>query len=120
LIKIQSIIGFDIVERYEKLVDVIEDLENPYFDSTLKWYKLRLERLQIRAIEANTLKTYKAIYEEKPKPKKAITKTVVKKRIPGKPAIMKEEVKKEKNDTRGMTSIQKLIWEKRNKAKKEK
>ena len=114
--KLQSIIGFDIIERYEKLVEVIEDMENPRFDNLLSWYKQRLKPLYKRAKEELWNLPYKSERDPKPVPQK-IVKTVVKKKKPGKPGLMEEGFKKENKDTKGLTAIQKLILEKKNKKK---
>ena len=115
--KLQSVIGFDIIERYEKLVEVINEIENPRFDDLFNWYKQRLAPLYLKAKSEFWRLPYRIEKEPKPVPQKVV-KTVVKNKKPGKPGLMEEGVKKENKETRGMTAIQKLIWEKQHKKKK--
>ena len=112
--KLQSVIGFDIIERYEKIIEAIEELENPFFDTTLEWYKNRLKQVKKRAKDAGCSKPYTVKLEERPKPKPKVVRTVVKKKKPGKPGLMEEGTKKAQ-EPKGMTAIQRLIWEKKNK-----
>jgi hypothetical protein len=111
--KLQSVIGFDVIERYEKIIEAIEELENPFFDATLEWYKNRLDQLKKRVKESGATKTYKITHEEKPIPKARIIKTTVKKRKVGRPGPMPaEELKTAGKDGKKLTAIQRLILSK--------
>ncbi|CAI2371732.1 unnamed protein product [Moneuplotes crassus] len=114
--KMQSVIGFDIIERYQKIVEVIEELENPFFEDTLAWYKERLEQVENRAFKEGAYKPYRIVHPEVPLPMKKVVRTVVKKKKPARPGLMpKEEVKKSNTKGKKLTAIQRLIMEKKNK-----
>ena len=109
--KLQSVIGFDIIERYEKIVETIEDFENPNFDSTLEWYKLRLSELKKRANDEYATKPFKTVHDELPIPKTKFVKRTVKRKIP------KPEEAKQPKGGKKLTAIQRLILERKNKQK---
>jgi len=111
--KLQSVIGFDIIERYEKIIEAIEDFENPYFDTTLEWYQDRLRSLKSIAKAELAVIPIRTKLDEAPLPKKKVVRTVVKRKVP-RPGLMPKEEKK-KAPSKKMTAIQRLIWEKKNK-----
>ena len=116
--KLQSMIGFDVIERYHKLIEVLDELDNPYFDPALEFYKNRYKFLVAKAKKSMCNKPVAQKLGDKPKPKVKVVKTVTKKKKLGKSGPMPADgMVKAQASLKKMTAIERLIWEKKNKKK---